>query len=54
LYPGRPDLVDNHHYELKPGWYVGTNYSRQNIADIIKMACDVASIGFGTDLQIEL
>jgi hypothetical protein len=54
LYPGRPDLADNHYYELKPGWYVGTNYSKQNIADIIRMACDVASIKFRTDLIIEL
>ena len=54
LYPGRPDLANNYYDELKPGWYVGTNYSRQNIEDIIRMACDVASAGFGTDLQIEL
>lgn len=50
----RPDLADNHYYELKPGWYVGTNYSRQNIADIIRMACGVASVGFITDLIIKL
>lgn len=54
LYPGRHDLADNHYYELKPGWYLGTNYSKHNIAEIIRMACDVASIGFGTDLKIDL
>jgi hypothetical protein len=54
LYPGRPDLAEVHYYELKPGWYLGTNYSRSGIKEIIRMACDVASISFGTDLCVEV
>jgi hypothetical protein len=54
LYPGRPDLAEDHYIELKPGWYVGTNYSRQAIERILRLACDVASLSFGADLQIQL
>lgn len=54
LYPGRPDLAEVHYAELKPGWYVGTNYSRQVIESIIRLACDVASLAFGSDVQVDL
>ncbi len=54
LYPGRPDLAENHYFDLKSGWYVGTNYSKRRILHIIQIACDVASVDFGTDLQVEL
>jgi hypothetical protein len=54
LYPGRPDLAEDHYIELKPGWYAGTNYSRQAIERIIRLACDVASLSFDADLQIQL
>ena len=50
LYPGRPDLVD-YSIEFKPGWWLGTNYSRAAIERIIKMACDVAHLIYGKDLQ---
>lgn|SRR5574337_95297 len=54
LYPGRPDLAEVHYAELKPGWYVGTNYSRQVIETIIRLACDVASVSLGSDIQVDL
>jgi len=54
LYPSRPDLAADHYIELKPGWYMGTNYSRQGIERILRLACDVASLSFGADLQIQL
>ena len=54
LYPGRPDLAEVHYAELKPGWYAGTNYSRQVIESIILLACDVASVSFGSDIQMDL
>ena len=54
LYPGRPDLAEVHYAELKPGWYVGTNYSRQVIETTIRLACDVASVSFGSDIQVDL
>lgn len=52
LYPGREDLSQdpNCSYQLKSGYWVGTNYSRGNIVIILKMACDVAGLSFGKDL----
>ncbi|MEE4363664.1 MAG: hypothetical protein V2J08_07000 [Desulfotignum sp.] len=42
LYPGRPDLAEQHSIEVVPGWWLGTNYSRRNIHDIIELAIEVA------------
>jgi hypothetical protein len=50
LYPGRPDLVRDHSFELKPGWWLGINLSRRAVAEIIKMACEVAGLQYGADL----
>ena len=44
LYPGRPDLADEHSVEIVPGWWLGTNYSRKNIQDIIDLAIEVAGV----------
>lgn len=44
LYPGRPDLGDLYAVEFVPGWWLGTNYSRRSIAEIIDLACEVASV----------
>jgi len=42
LYPGRPDLAEQHSVEVVSGWWLGTNYSRRNIQDIIELALEVA------------
>ncbi len=42
LYPGRPDLAEQHSVEVVSGWWFGTNYSRRNIQDIINLALEVA------------
>ena len=42
LYPGRPDLVEQFLVEVVPGFWLGTNYSRKNIQDIINLALEVA------------
>lgn len=42
LYPGRPDLAEDHSIEIVPGWWMGTNYSRSNIQQIIDLAKEVA------------
>jgi predicted type IV restriction endonuclease len=42
LYPGRLDLVEQHSVEVVSGWWLGTNYSRRNIQDIIELALEVA------------
>ena len=54
LYPGRPDLCETHAVELIPGWWVGTNYSKRSIGEIIELACEVVGVRFGTDLQVNL
>lgn len=42
LYPGRSDLAEQHSVEVVEGWWLGTNYSRRNIQDIIELALEVA------------
>jgi predicted type IV restriction endonuclease len=42
LYPGRPDLAEENSVEVVSGWWLGTNYSRKNIQDIIDLALEVA------------
>lgn len=54
LYPGRPDLCRGNSYQTKSGWWVGTNYSKRFIPRILKMACEVAGIKFGSDLVVNL
>ncbi len=54
LYPGQPDLCNTAADEIVPGWWLGTNYSRQSIEKIIRMACEVAGLRFGRDLRIDL
>lgn len=43
LYPDRPDLVERHSIEVVSGWWLGTNYSRRNIQDIIDLALEVVN-----------
>jgi len=52
LYQGRPDLSETHSVELAPGWWMGTNYSRKNIDDIIRLACEVAGVRYGKQLRV--
>ena len=46
LYPARPDLAEQHSVEVVAGWWLGTNYSRRNIQDIIELALEVAGPQF--------
>ncbi len=54
LYPGREDLAQDHSYEFRPGWWIGTNYGVQQMNGIIEKACDVAGLRFGTDVKTKL
>jgi hypothetical protein len=54
LYPGRPDLVEVHSHRLSSGWWVGTNYSTGTKEKIIKLACEVGGLEYGTDLRVTL
>ncbi|MBI4726355.1 hypothetical protein HY768_03880 [candidate division TA06 bacterium] len=53
LYPGRHDLADLSE-EISPGWWVGTNYSKNNIKIILELACEVGGITFNSDLIVNL
>ncbi len=54
LYPGRPDLANEHSVELVPGWWMGTNYSRPNIQDIINLALEVADPELRSSIRINV
>lgn len=54
LYPGRPDLARDHSVQLSSGWWLSTNHSRASIERIILMACDVAHLRYGKDLQANI
>ncbi|BAN26122.1 type I restriction endonuclease [Caballeronia insecticola] len=54
LYPARPDLVSECSIKLDSGWWMGTNHSKQTIAQIIAMACDVAQVTYSRDLVTSL
>ena len=46
LYPGRPDLANKTSKEIISNWWIGTNYSCQNIQTIIDLALEVAGSQF--------
>jgi len=53
LYPGRPDLSEDHARELVPGWWIGTNYSQSSMKKLLRLACVVAGVGYDSELVIE-
>jgi hypothetical protein len=54
LYPGRPDLADQHSIEIVSGWWLGTNYSRRNIQDIINLALEVAGPSLSSSIKVNV
>ncbi len=52
LYPGRPQLARAAKEELQTGWWVGTNYSANDIESILRKACQAAGLKWGKDLII--
>jgi hypothetical protein len=55
LYPRQPAaFAQKHSKELISGWWIGVNYDKGKIEGIIKLACQVADIRYGTDLQVYL
>lgn len=54
LYPGRRDLVEQHSVEIVAGWWMGTNYSRRNIQEIIDLAIEVAGPALGAMVQVKV
>ena len=51
LYPGRLDLGEQHSVEVISGWWLGTNYSRRNIQEILNLAIEVAGPELGSVVQ---
>lgn len=56
IYPGRPDLAQDpyHTNNFLPGWWLLVHWSKKGIEKLIKMACEVARVSYGTDLIINL
>lgn len=54
LYPDRPDLAHEASHQLKSGWWVGTNCSKAQIKQIVKMAGEVADLQWEHDLGVNL
>jgi len=53
LYPGRPDL-EVYSYEVRGGWWLGTNYSRADIQKIINLAKEVANPTVAEQLNVDV
>ncbi|MEJ5343870.1 MAG: hypothetical protein WHS83_03055 [Chloroflexus sp.] len=54
LYPDRPDLAKQCSAEIIPGWWMGTNYSKREIKQIIEMALGIISPTLRAKIQYEL
>ncbi|AHB87882.1 type I restriction-modification system restriction subunit HsdR family [Thermosynechococcus sp. NK55a] len=54
LYPGRPHLAEKHFIELVPGWYMGTNYSRKRIQEILDSALEVVDPELRSTIQVNV
>jgi len=52
IYPERPDLARA--VEFAPGWLVGLNIANREKVGIIRKACEVFGLRFGSDVIIEL
>ncbi len=53
IYPRRPDLAKKYVFQLDTGWWIGTNYSWRDAERILRTACRIAGLTYGTDLVIE-
>ncbi len=54
LYPGRPDLAEEHSIEIAPGWWIGTNYSRRNIQQILDLALEVVQPELRSTIRVNV
>jgi predicted type IV restriction endonuclease len=52
IYPSRPDLARAE--EIGGGWLVGLNIANREKLRIIKSACDVYGVSYGTDIAADL
>lgn len=54
LYPERADLCEEHSVEVMPGWWIGVNYSRVNIQQIINLALEVAKPNIRNTIKVNV
>lgn len=54
LYPGRPDLAEEHSYQLASGHWLGINVSHNAIERILRIGCDVLGLRYGKDFAAYL
>ncbi len=54
LYPDRPDLAEANSVEVVSGWWLGVNYSRKNIQDIINLALEVIGSDLGDRIKAKV
>ena len=54
LSPNTPWLGARHCQELLGGWFISTHQNKASITNIVKLACEVASLEFGSDVIINL
>ncbi len=53
VYPGKPKLWKFTEV-FTPGWYVGTNESNDKKLDLLRVACQIVGVRFGTDLKVRM
>lgn len=51
LYPGKPNLW-KYAKEIAPGWMLGTNESSKKKIQLLKLACEVMGLRWGSDLKL--
>lgn len=55
LYPGQPpDFAEDKSFEVAPGWWIGTNYSRKNIREILDLALGVAHPHLRSEIRVNI
>ncbi len=54
IIPHRPDLARKHSYQLKSGWWILVNLSKRGIERLIKLACEIAPLKYGSDFKVNL
>jgi excisionase family DNA binding protein len=50
LYVNRPDLPAR---QMSNGWWIGTNYSRLELERMLRKACEISGLQFGSDVVIK-
>src|SRR5262249_28742774 len=51
VYPGRPDLAQNA-VEVSDRWFLGKNISNREKRQLVRKACEVAGLKFGTEVDL--